>query len=475
MWKDLSKQHGVKCYGVHTYASLAGTTRDDYLSHGLMRRCDTYTTSEKDSSKTKHKISYELTERGTNIIEGTTMFVFDESHKLKNNSARSKAAMALLSFILNSNSGTSRVMMLSGTLLDKPAQAIRYARYLNYLDGEVWNVKSDCADRGLDELIDSCSEIDDKLTSQIVSTIDHSSSHSIKEGCFKLFVEVIGPRHITTMPFPETGYKLTVSNVFCDIDLDLANEMNKSVRELHRALKDQGDFGGMRGKAKGSGFGKATLALVDIHEMKVNSTIELVLNRLAMNPKKRVLVFGNYLDTCLYKIYDALDDYLGGDCVRKLTGKVTAKARDKIVAEFKKKDTYIKVLVCTVDVGGESLSLHDEIGDYPANDSSIDVVVIPGIKFTETRQCMFRGFRFGVKSNCNVLIVYNKCQELSSVLNPDGLIDEHKLIQMSYSKSAVLRNTKMFHKGKGISIPYPEDFLNIDIKGNPVHTLNIEK
>lgn len=73
---------------------------------------------------------YYATEKLKNDLRTGTLFVFDESHRAKNESSSTHAAVGVIVREIIGNGGWSRALMLSGTLFDKTEHAISLARLI---------------------------------------------------------------------------------------------------------------------------------------------------------------------------------------------------------------------------------------------------------------------------------------------------------------------------------------------------------
>lgn len=165
-----------------------------------------------------------------------------------------------------------------------------------------------------------------------------------------------------------------------------------------------------------------------IENIKVDLIIDLMLNYYEQN--KSVVIFINYIST-----FNKITSYLMKKEIQyaEINGKQDHEERQQNIDIFQ--NNGVRIIVCMVQAGGTSISLHDINGRFPRVS-----IVSPSYSRIELMQALGRIYRSGVKSPCLQRIVYcaDTCEEtIANTLRKkqkilDKITDEDLFIQKRF-------------------------------------------
>jgi hypothetical protein len=357
----LARDHG-DAYNVHTGQNP---------KHGLLNRHDIYTKNSE--GVLVHTLHYEPTPlllellakgvtvqmQNGQVVQMPVFFVFDEAHKLKNDSAQSRAVEALTTTAVRLGS-LSRFAILSGTLFDKMEHTLRLFRVMGILTKR--NLYTAPRGKplvleGMQEIIDHCNSIDRHLTEGVLSEyrFEKKNMHEI---AFRFFVQVVKPRYFSAM-IPSS--KCHVFTYYLALTPEQHYQLQMANRELatsarYNAVTKQAD----RKKADWSGI---TAALTRIQDILTQPLIADARRELLANPKRKVLIMSKFRGTKEGDRYiRAFTEGLKEFNPIQFTGSVTKTHRKELVDTFNRDPTR-RVFNSITSIGGTSINLDDQTPD----------------------------------------------------------------------------------------------------------------
>lgn len=381
-WNKMRTMFGVKnIIDVMSYDTLRGTynnkSRTSGVAHPYLKREDEITGPDIDTFFT-------ATKRWKKLVSDGVVLVFDECQNLKNRSVKSEAARSLVKTIRSTFPySSSRVLMLSGTPLDKQRQTVEYFRTMTVIsDNSVpaQDVVRYCRDlsvsdtssalrRALDlaplhpstDVVDRSTKRQIKDIRDIMASGVVETSHNRTRICFEMFQDVIIPRLAHRMPLwtstPEQDEEnLYVSNHFYDVRDESANkELRSIVSHLHRAVQEDED--------ETETAIHITTLLRRLEVAKVPFLVKMARKKLRESETSKVVLALNYKASVERAVSAMQDDY----AVLRLEGDYpnTLSKRDRVVRMFQRRNDHNRVLIGNLHVMHAGIDLDDTDGGYP--------------------------------------------------------------------------------------------------------------
>ena len=272
--------------------------------------------------------------------------IFDEAHRCKD--PKSINAKLLLSV-----KGLCKILMISATLTDKPENFYVFGFMLS-----LFNTVKQCR----------------TLMADIIKNGKNNMSNTNPINLF-LF-----PKYGSVM----INDKLP-KNIISAICYDLDNENEKQIENALHIVKDNLEIT------------KIIKARQTIELIKIPIIIDLVNKYIESG--KSIVIFVNYLDTLM-----SLSELLNTKCI--VHGQQTDQERDKNIDDFQNNKE--KIIILTLQSGGQSISLHDKNGHHPRVS-----IISPSFSSIDLIQALGRIHRSGVKSYCyqNIIFCANTHEE----------------------------------------------------------------
>lgn len=391
-WEEVIENTQIPVVDIITYASLRGSTGRT-LSHPYLVRHD------KDGSSPV----FAPTETFQKLIEEGTLIVFDELQNIKNASAQMLAAKAMFTYLYNHDTPNSRIVCLSGTPIDKEAQATNLLRAMGFIRHRNLHDRVDGVIRlqGADELIRICRGFDPVKTEEICNHA-YYTPHVVKEMVYELFCEVILKSIGSCMIPPPLEVQKDVKNGYYVVEDGKA--LARGVKQLEAAAGYSAETETYdKGTAEWGGIGKA---LAEIELAKVPVFVRLAKKRLLENSMQQVIIFVNYTES-LTQLQSQLSEFQP----LVMYGKTNIKDRIKIVHAFQSGSS--RLLIANTEVGGVGINLHDLFGDRPRF-----VYGSPSYKAISMHQATGRVYRRGTRSMPVIRWVYGEnCEQETGILN----------------------------------------------------------
>ena len=275
------------------------------------------------------------------------IIIFDEAHQCKNQKSQ-------LGKLLLSAKKKCKILLLSATLYDKINDFVIFG----YLLGLYKSIRA-----GLG-WIKWVKRQDEKRIGKFKNSIMH---------------EEIFPSYGSRMDIEDLGEnfpKNIISTDCYDIDTEDAKELNINIEKLQKR------------KEKGYTLSKISKIRCKIEKLKVPVIIDEILKYYESG--KSVVVFVNFIKT-LNRIEDVLKKT--GLEYGIIKGGQTAEEREKVTELFQY--NRIRIIVCTIQSGGESISLHDKFGKNPRVS-----LISPSMSSIDIIQAIGRIYRTECKTPC---------------------------------------------------------------------------
>lgn len=417
MWEEETAKYKIEST-VISYGVLIG--RNNKFSHPFLEKIND---------------EYSATKEFDNLVTRRILLVFDESQDSKNfKTSTCKACHALSNRVVSINNG-SKIMLLSGTLVDKE-EFIESVLKLTGIIRSNLLFKHNIGKReyqfdgmGYQQLMDYCYKLNPEETRKYRQDKIKINSKLIKQNMYKLFVDVIRPNLGVTMPPCKMNAKLiTISKFYKLNDIDskkLEDALSKLKSEIN--YRPDGTI-----EYKQNGGNQIVHLLKHIELSKINLFTRLIEDTLNYVKNSKVLIF---------VWYDVTVDYLMGKFSEysplRCDGKVSKKKKEENRRLFQEYNANHRLLIAKPTSFGRSVSLHDTHGDFPRF-----TFINPHFYFNHIMQTTGRAYRVGTKSDSNVTLTY--------IQNTD----EKNVILALSRKSEVTRSC--------IAHVYKEDGITID-------------
>lgn len=414
-WSEMRVRYGVPIAENISFCSIR-SVKNKQPSHGLLSRRD-YTVKVRRNNEVKElaKVDFRVTDKYRQYLADGVLLLIDEIQFIKNVTGQTAACQALIQAIVESfeAGGRSRVLMLSGSPIDKEEQVATLFRALNLMRGNElchFNIGTrtmECT--GITDIVEYCRRIDGEATEKILASRHcwwFLNEYNMRRLCYILFQEVFKPRLASAMPPTRLNGTLHKHNAFYHIvEKYERDELTEGVRALQEAVKY--DTGTGRVSYKSANFGDLTKALVKIEEAKVGTFLRIARNALMEDENCKLVICFNYRST-LRKLKAALDWW--NPLV--LDGAVSKQRRKEVIDAFQAPTHHRRVLLGNVSVCSTGIDLDDKHGGFPRL-----ALVSPNYSTITLYHLCHRFQRLDTKSDSTVKMIYAKhCQELS-VLN----------------------------------------------------------
>lgn len=399
-WKSMAK-YGVKLTNVMSYQSLR-SIKNKSPKHGLLERYDSY-----DADTNTSYTFFEPTEYLTQIIKEGCLFVLDEAQHIKNKNDQFLACQAIAKAINKSGSG-SRMLLLSGTPIDKEEHAVNIMQMLGIISSTrlyTFN-KEEYKLRlyGARDLVDYCKYIDENKINSFIRNYPWRQDN-VLHNCYLIFQQILKPAITSVMPSPPLDIDCKNGYYVIEPESDRKNLM-KAIAELHSSVMY--DERTKSVNVKKETIGAITKALSKIEAAKVNSMARVIEQTLEDYPTCKVGVFVNYTDS-LFKLSDLLVKYKP----LILYGSVNKNKRQELIDKFQEGNTKHRLIISNLKVASTGIDLDDKFGDFPRF-----AFASPNYEILVLHQLTRRFVRLDSKSNATFRFFYGlSSRKETSILN----------------------------------------------------------
>ena len=441
-WKELSNRNGFKTVIVTSFAGLR-SSGGRQPKHGLLKRISV-----------EGEEFFEGSDKFLDLVGDGVMFVVDEVHNLKNNSEQFKACKTLTEVINGDLETRSRIMLLSGTPVDKEEQTIRMLRLMGLIGGKrlatyIQNEKT-VEFSGAVDLVNRCREKDPKRVSEILRDNPTKNTLEVVRVCHILFRDVVRNVWVSKMPPPISEFEIDAKNLYCNVrDEKTLTHLQYYIEQLHKNSGFTVSVTNVEGggcetvNIEGGKLGAIVKCLEGIEQSKMTIFERLVRTTLQQIPNAKICVGLNYVQRTLLNLADRLKDLNPA----LITGETPKRVRDGIVERFQKPDLESRLIIANIRCLSTGIDLDDKTGNFPRF-----VFASPNYTIVDLHQFSRRFIRVDSKSSPVFRFVYGKCgRKEKSILN------------------ALARKSKIMHEilgetDRGVRFPgeYEDEFEHED-------------
>ncbi len=347
----------------------------------------------------------------------------------------------------------SRAIMVSAIPCDKPEHILSLMQMLGIvLNDKFYQYENGTQEYrliGFQEAINWCLTRDESGTRGILGHHPAINKKTIPIIAMELYKDIIAARISSTMP-PALDQNIDIKNGYYKIgDEDLAM-LRSGATALCKAVRYRGDGRGNihEGIAShpGTNWGEVTKALRLLGTAKLRKIYTLVKLDLDSNPQRKVIIGGWYV-LHLNWFLQALSDY--GAVL--LYGETKMMERERVINLFQQFDSACRVIIINPTVGGMSISLDDQNGNWPRS-----MFLVPDYRLIDLIQCTGRVNRESTRSNSETIIRFVYAKEFQG---------ESKILTSLLRKSRAARSVISTQSG----LILPDSYANeIEESSGPV-------
>lgn len=415
-WKEMRTKYNAPVWKVISYESLRGV-KGKQPNHDFLIRTD----------KKSHKGIFTNFTASSSLKyiadKYNVMFVFDEVQKTKNASATAKACIALASYAYTTKK--SKVILLSGTPLDKEKQCVNMLRMMGlvtsgtlcYTDSYTGIIRQ----VGFKKLYQTCKTMEPTIMNILEDEYSLKKSSNYPKIAYQMLIQIILKNLSSKMSDDLKTKQLSINNRYFKCTDREKIELTRCIRSMDpyfnedRTVMIQQDI---------NAFGAIQKALFKIELIKVDIILRNTISVLLNNPKTKICIMLNFTEP-LTKLAEALGNYYPVI----VNGKVPKEKRIEILSKFQEDSDECRLVIANMDVLSTGVDLDDKFGDRPRY-----VFASPNYKTMIIQQMTYRFLRVDTKSDTTIDFVYGDCNaEESSIL---GCLSKKACVMRDASKDS---------------------------------------
>lgn len=483
-WRSMEIEHGLPLRHAISYCSLRSVTGKQ-PKHGLLRREDTFSTPTTSLSPTTDSAGYGAagqqqqqqgqqqtkffaTEAWNTLVREGVLLVVDEIQNVKNVSSQFLSVKELIRSILLATDAAipttvthpSKVLLLSGTPIDKPEQVVNLLRALGISTtralGHFNPQTRRCEAKGFRQilrfvyehlslitdsnvppsraialLLHTAEAVADTYEQYAYDVTAYSKRDFFGTVLYQLFRDVILKVIGSKMPPRASTNSVDKRNAFYQIEEE---PMRRLLREGVSRLMNVTSFDEgtqqvtINHADRGMTFRGIARALQMIETAKIPTFIRVARAALLENPNKKVVLCLNYTDSII-DIATALEEF-GPLIVR---GSTSERQRGEILSKFQRCDGKYRLLIGNLSCLSTGIDLDDKSGEFPRL-----ALVSPNYSTITLHQLVYRFLRADTRSDSQVHFVFGR-----AYVSPDSKLthmEELSVLNALSKKSGILRD-----------------------------------
>ena len=446
-WLQMKKDYNIPIHTAVSYCELR-SVKCKQPKHGLLHRRD-YKIQQQNPRGIGmidvDKCEFSVSDMFKNMVDTGVLLVIDEIQNVKNVNSQFQACKALIKLIVekfnvNATEAKSRILLLSGSPIDKTEQAIHLFRSLHIMKRErlsyydfrlhsvVWEGMQDIVDyantinqNGMNDLIESWGGLRRllKLRDTFMTKL-----------CYNIFQEVIKPSISSAMLPPVLGLNINKTNGFYHIiDNNEADLLTAAVYNLGTAARFENQQ--INGTLGLQSLRAISVAMLQIETAKIGTFARISREALINNPNQKVAICVNYTST----ITDLVAN-LSEFNPLVLDGSLNVTKRGNVLKQFQAPNTNNRLIIGNIHVMSTGIDLDDKDGRFPRI-----AFVSPNYSSINLYQLGFRFLRADTKSATEIYFVYGAHAQ------------ESKILKVLSAKSRVMKETTPEQATNGVVFP----------------------
>lgn len=478
-WSFISKQYAIPNVNFYGYCELR-SVKFKQPKHGLLIRRD-YTvrvrpeirgqrwrddgSNDGGQERVEERCEFKASAKYAQMVNEGVLLVIDEIQNIRNITDQFHACKELIRVVVDNfekGNQKSRVILLSGSPIDKQRQSVHLFRSLNIMKRDKltqYNIMTgETMWWGISDIVDNLAAISEasvmeqcnndfliEIGDRWLPNIRQIPNNKIEQYAYWLFQNLFKPL-VSAAMLPTICNNLKGEKIECikangyyQMEEDDLRLLIQGVEKLHKAVR----FNPNRENAVDFGHdGVATLmaissALLMIETSKIGLFTMLATKYLSENENQKVVICVNYTST----ITDLLANLSGFNPLR-LDGGESFKKRAETLESFQRPDCERRLLIGNLGVCSTGIDLDDQDGRFPRI-----CLVNPNYSAITLYQLGYRFLRANTKSDSRIHFVFaagDQRQELA-------------ILNALSKKSSVMKETTKEQVKHGVV--FPGDYL----------------
>jgi len=358
-------------------------------------------------------VRYFPSKKWAEMCQEGILLIIDEMQFVKNQNLQAKAIKAMIAELKKYNS--SRVLMLSGSIIDDTAQAKNYFSLLGILTLQPMTINPSSKKKaypGILEIEEFCNHERKCIIEKPLNYIEHIFMTTFKQN----FCCAMKPPQLRDM------FKF---NWFCKVSQTNDQEIGMAVSMIDKIIKS---------KKINQTMIFALMQRIEV--AKVPTFIRLARKFFAENATGKLVIGLGYLEGIRL-----LEQELAEFSPAVITGCVPNKSRQEIIEHFQKPDLSSRLIIAQVRIISTGITLHDAHGNFPRT-----CYISPSYDTMMIFQIGHRFCRITTKSTPDLRVIYSKNNK-----------HELTVISRLARKSEIMAQ---FHSD-GVGCLFPHEFTEI--------------
>jgi len=446
-WRQMQADFGLNIEQIMGFQKLR-STKFHQPDHGLLSRRDYKTIQQRAHTWMANtflpmeidKVEFRITNKYKEWVSEGLLLIIDEIQNIKNISSQFLAAQTLIEAITSAE-GLSRVLLLSGSPIDKIEHATHIFRALGVMKENriaQHNIQTGLQDwRGMQEIAAFCANVNPTAYAH------HNKKNtweSFEGYSYRLFQQVFKPKLCSAMTIHSFKTKLWKENGFYFIDPEGLTIVKRGLVSLTTASSFDGE--NVVWAAGGTNqIASLARAMQIIETGKIKLFARITRQRLEADPQLKIVIAVNYSMT----ISD-LKTLLAEFNPLIITGSQTEAQRGRIMKSFQLPSAEHRLLIANQSVISTGIDLDDKQGSWPRL-----CLVSPNYSTITSYQLGHRFQRSDTKSDATVRFLYAKEAGRTKSTSPESI--ELRVLNALSKKSIVMKETTGEQSKAGILFP----------------------
>lgn len=429
-WLHMQAQHGLPLADAISYCSLR-SVKCKQPKHGFLVREDRVVETEVDGELERtEKTFFHSTEKWRKLVQEGVLLIVDEIQNVKNVSSQFLSVKEMMRDILEHTDpdNKSRVLLLSGTPVDKTEQVVNLYRALNIIKthslGHFNPHTRRCEAKGFREVIRFHESLlhGQQLTAASSGSIDHAfvvasayEAHQFdvekfsrrdffSEAVYRLFRDVFISTLAARMPPVQSTNVVHKANAFYRIhNEDAMRLLATAVARLSSSVGyDEGSntvtLLNTTAADRARTFQQIARAMQMIETAKIPIFIRAAREALERNPNQKVAILLNYSDS-IVDIASALESYEP----LIVRGSTSMSKRKQALDRFQRADNKYRLFIGNLTCVSTGVDLDDKDGRFPRLG-----LVSPNYSTITLHQLTYRFLRADTRSDAHVHFVFGR-------------------------------------------------------------------
>lgn len=477
-WQHMQTQHGLPLVDAISYCSLR-SIKCKQPKHGFLNREDRVTEHEVDGElQQNERTFFHSTEKWRKLVDEGVLLIVDEIQNVKNVSSQFLSVKEMMRDILDHTDGdnTSRVLLLSGTPVDKTEQVVNLYKALGLIKthslGHFNPQTRKCEAKGFRQVIRFHEELfPGVFTAQMSGTLDHAlivasayEAHSydiekfsrrdfFSDSIYRLFRDIFIAKIAARMPPVASTNAVHKFNAFYRVKND--DSMRLLATAVARLCSSVGyddstntvALQNLTATDRARTFQQIARAMQMIETAKIPIFIRVAREALERNPNQKVAILLNYSDS-IVDIAKALNDF----SPLVVRGSTSIRNRAVALERFQRADDKYRLLIGNLSCVSTGVDLDDKDGRFPRLG-----LVSPNYSTITLHQLTYRFLRADTRSDAHVHFVFGR-ESING--KPVRGLTELNVLNCLARKSKVMKEVANSAAADETQMLYPGEFPN---------------